>query len=550
MSKLKNVPKENCLAAAAMCDSPSQRQTQPQPQHKPQPKPLPPCHGPRAHLLDCRKILDNLEQAHKADIKTYLAGHLRPDALGHTRWGPRKAFWEAAEACDGRGRSTMGQQDWASFLREQQERAKRVGDMMDAMTNFTSATTSLQGQSVKEVGGSDKSHRSRTSRAPTPTVAGEPRAVLDTAEVFLVKPSRRHREAKTPPHLSQPPTPAGAGPGSHDQAAACAEVDQGRFWYTRTHLGGLTRGDQLRTLRALERSVVQRQDLAERSGMSGNKMADAHHKKLEQELQKLSVHSHSGPSKERLRVISDVFTDVCDRSPAFGKFLREIKAEYDTYIEATLRHFQPVFQDVAEISGVLCGEMGSCFVGEGELEEAEKEVSELVEEARRVLEENNRVRQEYQLAQESCPDTTEDNASPLGEQEVGVLGEQQQPQPEEERAEEVKEEEEEEDVSTLPRRKLVWSVWREVQMLEKDIKENMVSTTTTSATEKYIRDAKTEILHLLTGNEHLKNSNKDMEGILDKSLNGVVLDDTMRKEIWDSIRSSLGIGTEEQRPHH
>ena len=44
--------------------------------------------------------------------------------------------------------------------------------------------------------------------------------------------------------------------------------------------------------------------------------------------------------------------------------------------------------------------------------------------------------------------------------------------------------------SIQPRRQLVWNVWEEVQTLEKEIKEDMVSTAITSATEKYIRDTK------------------------------------------------------------
>lgn len=42
-----------------------------------------------------------------------------------------------------------------------------------------------------------------------------------------------------------------------------------------------------------------------------------------QELEKLSA--QSCPSRDRLVVFSDVFDDVCEGSPVFGRILREIK---------------------------------------------------------------------------------------------------------------------------------------------------------------------------------------------------------------------------------
>ncbi|KAL2082981.1 hypothetical protein ACEWY4_020754 [Coilia grayii] len=498
-----------------MCDphrqSPQPHRQGPQPHRQgphphgqtPQPHrqgPHPPGQSPQPHRLlwDRQRLLQDLERAHKADIKTYLSGHLRPDSLHQKRpyLQPKQPIWEMAEALD-------DEPDWAACLKEQQKRAMLVEDMKEAMTIFTSATTSLHGRGLRKASESDR--RPETAATATTARAGQPRPVLDTAEVFLFKPWRDPEDTRPPP--SPPP------------GAESGEVDQGRFWFTQTHLAGLTRKDQLRMMREFGRTVLKKQDLVERDCISGSKVAEAHHRKLEQELQKLPV--QPGPSRVRLRVFSDVFADVCDRSPVFGGLLREIKAEYDSYLDATLRRFQPSLQDVSEMAA-LSGELESGLVGERELAEAEKEVLALAAEARKALEENNRVRQQYQLAQERCPDTAEENGSPAGEQEVEAWEQQ------EEVVVAVR--------SIQPKRRLVWSVWEEVQALEKDMKENMVSTTTTSATEKYIRDAKTEILHLLTANEHLKTSNKaskDMEDNIDTALDGVVANEKM-KDLSDS----------------
>ncbi|XP_042565431.1 uncharacterized protein C6orf118 [Clupea harengus] len=415
---------------------------------------------PYGVLWDRPRLLQGLERAHTADIKTYLSGHLSPNSLHQKRpYGkPKGPIWAMAEAPD-------EELDWEAVLREQQEKAALVEDMKEAMAGFTTATTSLQGLDLREK--RDSEPQSSTVRSYWTGV--QPRPVLDTSEVFLVKP-RQER------------------PSPGDKRG---EVDQGRFWFTRTHLAGLTRKDQLKMLRQFSQSVLKRQDLVERKGMTGSRAAEAHGRKLEQELQKLPV--HPGPSSDRLRVFSDVFADVCDGSPTFGILLREIKAEYDFYLSSTLR-FQSSLQDMSVMATLR--ELGNGVEGEMELEEAEKEVSLLAAEARQALEENDRVRNEYLLARDRCPGITEENASPAAEQEA------------ESSHQEEAEEGESAVASIQPRRQLVWNVWEEVQTLEKEIKEDMVSTAITSATEKYIRDTKTEVLRLMTANEHLKTSIK------------------------------------------
>ncbi|KAG5266662.1 hypothetical protein AALO_G00234730 [Alosa alosa] len=453
-------------------------------------------------LWERQKLLQGLERAHKADIKAYVSGHLSPNSFHQKRpYGrPKRPIWAMAEAPG---------EDWEldleAFVREQQESTALVEDMKEAVTDFTTATTSLQGLDLREDGGSEpRSTRERSRRT------AQPRPVLDTSEVFLVKPQRDAACER----------PATGGNKCGEQ-----QVDQGRFWFTRTHLAGLTRKDQLRMMRQFGLSVVKRQDLTERHCMSGSKVAEAHERKLKQELHKLPV--QPGPSRDRLRVFSDVFSDVCDGSPTFGSLLREIKEEYDIYLNSILK-FQSCPQDMSVIGTLR--ELESGIVGEMELEEAEKEVSALAAEARKALEENDRVRNEYLHARDRCPEISEEKAA---DQEV------ESPEQQEEEAVSVVE-------SVQPKRQLVWRVWEEVQTLEKEIKENMVSTATTSTTEKYIRDAKTEILHLLTANEHLKTSNEDMESDVSAALGGVGVSEEMTEEIWRRIRNALVVTNEEK----
>uniref|UniRef100_A0A3Q2SWK6 Translin-associated factor X-interacting protein 1 N-terminal domain-containing protein n=1 Tax=Fundulus heteroclitus TaxID=8078 RepID=A0A3Q2SWK6_FUNHE len=107
---------------------------------------------------------------------------------------------------------------------------------------------------------------------------------------------------------------------------------------------------------------------------------------LTQELKKLSA--LSWPSRDRLAVFSDVFDDVCEGSPVFGRILREIKTEYDLYISVLMDSHSS--QDhVASVK-----DTGEITRSDKEVEEAGNEVRSLEEKARRAAEENERVQDE------------------------------------------------------------------------------------------------------------------------------------------------------------
>uniref|UniRef100_A0A3Q2QB00 Translin-associated factor X-interacting protein 1 N-terminal domain-containing protein n=1 Tax=Fundulus heteroclitus TaxID=8078 RepID=A0A3Q2QB00_FUNHE len=127
--------------------------------------------------------------------------------------------------------------------------------------------------------------------------------------------------------------------------------------------------------------VTAKQDVTE-----GAKVAEVCERKLQKELKKLSA--LSWPSRDRLAVFSDVFDDVCEGSPVFGRILREIKTEYDLYISVLMDSHSS--QDhVASVK-----DTGEITRSDKEVEEAGNEVRSLEEKARRAAEENERVQDE------------------------------------------------------------------------------------------------------------------------------------------------------------
>ncbi|XP_069545910.1 uncharacterized protein C6orf118-like [Brachyistius frenatus] len=245
---------------------------------------------------------------------------------------------------------------------------------------------------------------------------------------------------------------------------------------------------------------------------AGINVVEIHERKLQKELNKLSA--QSWPSRDRLAVFSDVFDDVCEGSPVFGRILREIKTDYDLYINHLMAS-QSLLGNM--FLNVLPTDLDSGKVREMGLKDAEKEVCRLEQEARQALEENKRVQNELQNIPTSLrpEDIDMKNISPSGLQDSGTaIGCAD---------------------SIQFKRIQVLSAWKEIQELEEEIKEKLVSTVTTTATERRIKDRKTEIMKLIASNERLRIINKDLENNINVVLNREKAGKAIRRMLWDQI---------------
>ncbi|XP_019902100.2 uncharacterized protein C6orf118 isoform X2 [Esox lucius] len=429
-------------------------------------------HRPRQEL---QQLLLGTEVAHKADILTYSRGHLSPNTLVQPQRKIEQPIWKMSED---RGEEDEGLSDRrpAQRLQRETEMATYTEKMKEAVFDFVVA----KGLKPKVL----KPGQHQCSPRGTPQgVKGqreEKRSglttsmVLDPSELFLVHPMRP----------TQPKPNGGA-----------EQVRLDRYWFTQSYLSGLTKKDQLKKMRQFDRQVLGTRDLKDKNCMRGSKAVEKYKRKLEKELEKRW--DQSWPSRERLGVFSDVLDDVCGGSSVFGDILREIKTDYDLYL-ISLLDSQTSLNNMPHLDALG-------ILGAEDLEEAGNEVFRLGEEARRALDENNRVRNEFQIAQDRFMEVSDDK----GLQKEATLPDLIQPG--------------EGAVSFIdkvqPMRLQVWKVWGEVQLLETEIKEKMVSIVTTGATERCIRDSKADIIRIQASNERLRNTNKDLENNINMILN-------------------------------
>ncbi|XP_076831572.1 uncharacterized protein C6orf118-like [Brachyhypopomus gauderio] len=392
-----------------------------------------------------KQLLLGVERAHRADIQTYSSGHLGPRSffpkLPPSR--PVQPVWEGSRHPRKPPLHARPQEGTVTDI--------HVEEMMDALYNFTMATTLQQPETQACPSGPDSpAGPGRSWRAAGPE-RPQTRDAPNMTDLSLVKPGLPRAEAEQVP-----------------------------CWCKRSPLATPTR-----------RGGLQLSHLT-----TSGQEARRHERWLEQELRRTSA--HGGPARERLAAFRRVFDDVCDGALAFCGALREIKMEYDLMLDSLLST-QSTQQDSSAFVP-----FNKAFLETSKLDQATREVWSLEELARTALRENDRVRTEYENAQAS-------------EQQMGERG-TESPHPGHsdltaaENGARPDLDQDEATVSTVTQleaeRRQVWRVWKEVQELQKEIRETMVSTVTTNALQECIRDTKAEIRHLVNSNEHLRSANK------------------------------------------
>ncbi|XP_038593146.1 uncharacterized protein C6orf118-like [Micropterus salmoides] len=438
-------------------------------------KPKPRCFG-----SDIHRLLLAAEAGQKADILSYYSGHLGPRSLNQSQPDREKkqSFWRMSQRQEETPLTL--QQTWTKALTYVKKK-----EMKESPPEFSTGTALVESEvsrSEQDPATDRSSHADREAISLPKIVYCSPNSLPVQPRIFSRKKSNSLSDLE----------------------------GKQQFCSSHSDQEGLNNEGQLQTKQRFGRQVRAKQDL-----WAGINVAEMHERKLQKELKKLSV--QSWPSRDRLVVFSDVFDDVCEGSPVFGRILREIKTDYDLYVNHMMAS-QSSLQDMS-----LKG-LGNGKVWQMELEDAEKEVCRLEQKARRALEENKRVRNELQ----NVPATTgpEDSGmkstslSGLQDTEISCTN------------------------SVRSKRLQVLNTCREIQQLEEEIKEKLVSTVTTTATERRIKDLKAEIMRLIASNDRLKTTNKDLENNINMVLSREKASKAIRRTLWKEIHCDLQTDSE------
>ncbi|KAJ8359835.1 hypothetical protein SKAU_G00163600 [Synaphobranchus kaupii] len=343
-----------------------------------------------------------------------------------------------------------------------------------------------------------------TAKEPKWTGSFAPAKVAVTAASVTADSPHPEKGAETsPPHIA----------GSHsDTFAKYRQVYGNR--------------DQRRTRREFERSVLKIQDLREPKGLGWSQAAGKQERRLEQVLKKLCAESRLG--RERLHIFSGIFGDVCNGSQVFGQILREIKTEYDLYLNSVLSsHSNP--QNTAQMVPFRCRPNQSHRLfpltpgatSPGDLNEARDEVLRLGYDARKALVDNDQVRMELKRER--------DQAQHIN----GVQNQVDQ------------QDSKQGEVLVTPsdqvrnKRREVLAVLEEVRLLENVIRKQMVPKDTIRATERYIRDLEAEITALSASKKRLCEAYEDLQSNISSLMDKAKITKEIQGEFWKNVWGTL-----------
>ncbi|XP_044071420.1 uncharacterized protein C6orf118-like isoform X2 [Siniperca chuatsi] len=426
---------------------------------------------PRCFGSDIHRLLLAAEAGQKADILTYSSGHLGPRSLTQSQphRETKQSFWR------------MSQSQEETPLTLQQTRTKvptyvKKKEMKESPSEFSTGTALIESEVLR----SGQAHTTDcSSHADRREDISLPKILYCSSNSLPVQPRA----------FSQKKSNSSSDPEGKQQVCS-----------THSDQEGPNNEGQLKTKQRFGRQVIAKQDL-----WAGINVAEMHERKLQKELKKLSA--QSWPSRDRLVVFSDVFDDVCEGSPVFGRILREIKTDYDLYVNHMMAS-QSSLHDMSQ--NTSHEDLGNGKVREMELEDAEKEVCRLEQEARRALEENIRYCKDLSNKKNASLSRLQDRGTAIGCTNC-----------------------------VQSKRLQVLNTWREIQQLEEEIKEKLVSTVTTTANERRIKDLKTEIMRLIASNDRLKTTNKDLRNNINMVLNREKASKAIRRMLWDEAHCDL-----------
>ncbi|XP_034007827.1 uncharacterized protein C6orf118-like isoform X1 [Trematomus bernacchii] len=413
--------------------------------------------SPGCFRSDIHRLLLAAEAGQKTDILSYSSGHLGPRSLNQPQphSETKQSFWKSLDKPQNPLTPQQTQTKTLTYVKkkEKKERLSQFSTVASSVESEASRSTQDQATNVSP-------HTDKREDTSLPTVVNCSSNVLPVQQkAFSPKMSSSSTDSEEKQHSDEK---------------------------------GLNKNGQLKT-----KQLFRRQDIAMQDLWGGINVAEIHERKLQKELRRLSA--QSWPSRDRLAVFSDVFDDVCEDSPVFGRILREIKTDYDLYVNHLMASHGMSLETSLK---ALSNEKES----QTDLELAVKEVCRLEQEARKALEDNKRVRNKSQNVpatagpEDSDTQRLQDNTS---------------------------------------KRLQVLSTWREIQHLEEEVKRKPVSSVTIADTERHVKEQKKEILRLIASNDRLKITNKDLENNINMVLSREKANKAMRRMLWDEIHSDL-----------
>uniref|UniRef100_A0A8C6XUG1 Chromosome 6 open reading frame 118 n=1 Tax=Naja naja TaxID=35670 RepID=A0A8C6XUG1_NAJNA len=263
------------------------------------------------------ELLDNVEKAHKSEIRLYVSGHLNHNKLFKPTKSAKYNYWKSAKK--------------ATLLSAKKD---ALGGPQEMLEKFSSSKdvppVPIRAKSASPLGYRSPVHPARF-RAPVSMS-------LNTAAFKLQKkeaPEKPEDEAGTfqkqliREELDIPEMKLLKFRRLKNSRLCVTKEFTDEYRFLPSYLAGVTKKDQYNKFMQVQKEYIAKQDLLE-NDFIGSKSTERHEKKLAQALQ--NICDCRRPHFYRLQAIGQVFEDICNSSLIFGDILKEVKNEYELYM--------------------------------------------------------------------------------------------------------------------------------------------------------------------------------------------------------------------------
>ncbi|XP_026561068.1 uncharacterized protein C6orf118 homolog [Pseudonaja textilis] len=449
------------------------------------------------------ELLDNMENAHKSEIRLYVSGHLNHNKLFKPTKPAKYNYWKSAKK--------------ATLLSAKKD---ALGGSQEMLEKFSSSKAvppvPIRAKSASPLGYRSPVHPARF-RAPVSVS-------LNTAAFKLQKkeaPEKPEDEASTfqkqliREELDIPEMKLLKFRRLKNSRLCVTKEFEDEYRFLPSYLAGVTKKDQYNKFMQVQKEFIAKQDLLE-NDFIGSKSTERHEKKLAQALR--NICDCRRPHFYRLQAIGQVFEDICNSSLIFGDILKEVKNEYELYMVILLDSL-PAMQ-YGTLQEQVKG-MKKRMVMTHEVEESRQTIQDLVQKSKLALARNEELRNKLEI--ELWMSQTNKRAAEKEEDgKVQV------------------------EATSMAHAELLTSLrcqiimkCEEIQAIEKEIKNTMTFSGIINIKQKTVKELEAEASKLEASNKFLKMQIREAEYSIRAALRRQKFNKTHQGHLWELVKDFL-----------
>lgn len=453
-------------------------------------------------------LLQDIQDVHKKDIKSYVSGHLNQSKLNKFE-NTRHETWATSKEAPVRLKPASSPVHLPVRKGQVTTKTQRQKNMKATLSEFSLGAFGCNG------GFSGSTHQCGSAALHDSAQLHDTSQIRDKNRMDIQEHATLIEELRLPEIMfsERLGCPTNTKKGHSDVSS--------KRHFVKSYLGAVTKADQYEAMKNFEQTVMNLPDASDKGLLTGDRIVRKLNKCLSKKLRPLKDPSRRGPNFHRLQAYSDCFSEIIEQSKTFSRLLKLIKHEYDSYLAYTL--------DENRVSRhkALYSQMPSLAKAKSVAEavqEQQKMLETAEDEVSRLLTENERLREEMMREKQKPVTTTTDEVIESESTLKTRVHVEEVPKDFQEQVEDFH-----------------CQIANQLETLEKMRKyqrENCVPSSVCQSFEQCIKETEVDIQKLLKQNEFLEQSIEELEQELEMMLSESGVSEKDARQLWKKVNIS------------